>query len=577
MEIYSNIVPEKIVRDVQRRTLSIISDALGQSFGPKGSTTAIVKNLDQNEANISIEHTKDGHTIVKNIRFVYPIERSVQDLLTELTRYVVKEVGDGTTSAILLCKTVFDALCDNDNISSNPPSDTLRRINDTINAINSKILSKARECTIEDIYKIALISTNNNEEISRTIEQLYKKYGMDVYIDVGISTEVDNIVKEYDGMTFETGFTDMCFVNDKTNNTATVRNPKIYFFNDPIDTPEMLSLMDAILKNNILRAYKPGSMYEPIPTVIFCKSITPDSSSYFESIVQLMNKVEGVPLLMVSDIHQEYLFEDIAKMCGAPFIKKYLNPDLQKLDVEQGLAPTLDTICNFCGRAELVQADQLKTKVVRPAKMFNDDDEYSEEYKTMLTYLETQVQKAINEDAGITEIARTKRRLNSFKGNMIDFLIGGITLSDRNNLKASVEDAVLNCRSAATNGVGYGANFMAFQTLTEMKKDAKYANDVIVDILYTAYRNLIKILYGKSFDYDEVNDIIDQSITIGCPLNIRTNEYDHAVLSSIKSDTIVLNTIDRILATMFTCNQYVVPTPAHNPYVKWYENEGNSN
>ena len=33
-------------------------------------------------------------------------------MLTELTRYVVKEVGDGTTSAIILCKTVFDALCE---------------------------------------------------------------------------------------------------------------------------------------------------------------------------------------------------------------------------------------------------------------------------------------------------------------------------------------------------------------------------------------------------------------------------------------------------------------------------------
>ena len=104
MEIYSNIVPNDIVRDVQRRTLAVISDSLTNSFGPKGSTTAIVNNVDSEEVGISVEHSKDGHTIVKNIKFIYPIERSVQDLLTELTRHVVKEVGDGTTSAIILCR-----------------------------------------------------------------------------------------------------------------------------------------------------------------------------------------------------------------------------------------------------------------------------------------------------------------------------------------------------------------------------------------------------------------------------------------------------------------------------------------
>ena len=568
-DIISNIVPNDIVRDVQRRTLNTIADSLTNSFGPKGSTTAIVKNTDPNEANITVEHTKDGHTIVKNLQFIYPIERSVQDLLTELTRYVVKEVGDGTTSAIILCKTVFDALCDNKLLASNPPSDTLKRFDNVIKEINRRILQKGKQCTIDDMYNIALISTNNNEAISQTLLQLYEKYGLDAYIDVGVSNEVDNLVKEYDGMTLETGFANICFVNDRSNNSARVPKPRIYCFNDPIDTPEMLGFLDQILENNILRCYRQGSVYEPIPTVILCKSITPDSSSYFETVVKTMNKYPGkIPLLIVSDIHQDYLYEDIVQMCGAKFIKKYINPEIQQKDIEAGLAPTNETICEFCGYADEVRSDQLKTQVIRPAKMFDEDGEYSNDYKMMLSYLETQIQKAIEEDAGINEIARTKKRYNSFKGNMVDFLIGGVTQSDREALKASVEDAVLNCRSAAENGVGYGANFMALQTLYEMKQEPDYERDPIVDILYTAYINLTKILYTKSFNDDQTDDIINGSIINGCPLNIRTNEYDHKVLSSIKSDTIVLETINKILTLMYTTNQYLVPTPAHNVYVK---------
>ena len=527
-----------------------------------GSFTAIIKNLDKDGSTISLEYTKDGHTIINNMRFLYPIERSVQDILTELTRFIVKEVGDGTTSAIMLCRYIFDALCDNGSILNIPPFELIRYLSSAIKLISEKIMNRSRECTLDDIYNIALISTNNNEDIALTIKNVYEKFGMDVLIDVGISNEVDNIVKEYDGMTLETGFTDICFVNDKEKNRAYVRNPKVYCFYDPIDTPEMLNLLDAILQHNILRACN-SKEYDFIPTVIFGKAISPDTSSYFETVVKLMNAYPGqIPLLMVNDIHQDYLYEDISKMCGAPFIKKYINPELQRIDIEKGLAPTNETIIDFCGSAELIESDQLKTKIIRPAKMFNEDGSYSKEYTTMLTYLETQVTKCINEDAGINEIQRAKRRLSSFKGNMVDFLVGGITLADRNNLKASVEDAVLNCRSAARNGVGYGANFMALRELNQ-EKDKGNENPMF-KILYNAYYKLIYKLYSKS--YKNADTIIDISIKENCPLNIRTGKHDGKVLSSIKSDIIILEAIEKILSLMFTCNQYLIQTPNHNIY-----------
>ena len=567
MKIYSNIVPEDKVRAIQKETLNIISEALCKSFGPKGSSTAFVKNMDSKGVNIVAEHTKDGYTIIKNIQFINPIERSVQELLTSLTHYVVNEVGDGTTSAIILCKTVFDKLCDASVIIENSPADTLNRINAIVKEVSNRIIAKGRECTIDDIYNIALISTNNNEDISGSLKAIYEKYGMDVFIDVGISTESDNIVKEYDGMTLDTGYTDICFINNKQNNCSYIKNPRIYCFNDPIDTPEMTSMVETIINNNIIRAYRPNSVYEPVPTVIFCKQISPDTTSYFEKVVQLMNSQEGIPLLIVSNIHQDYLYEDISKMTGSPFIKKYLNLEMQIADQEAGLAPTIETICDFYGTADLVQADDSKTKIIRPAKMFNEDGSYSDEYNAMLSYLKTQIEKCKNEDAGVEATARAKRRYNCFKGNMVDFLIGGITTSDRNNLKAAVEDAVLNCRSAAVNGVGYGANYMAFSVLSEMKDELKYSGDAVVEILYDAYEMLLKILYSKSYSKIEVQQILTRSIFNVCPLNIRTNEYDKKVLTSIRSDVVILETISKILSLMFITNQYLVQTPAHNVYI----------
>ena len=571
--IYSNIVTEDKVREVQKETLEILANALDKSFGPMGSYTSYVKNMDKDGVNIAIETTKDGHTIIKNILFSGAIERSIQDQLVDLTRYVVKEVGDGTTSAVLLCNYIFKCLCENQAFKSAPSADIIKIFNNTIKDVQERIMNNARECTLEDIYDIALISTNNNEEISETIADMYKQYGMDVFIDVGTSTETNNIIKEYDGMTLETGFADVCFINNKTNNTCDLRNPRIYTFVDPIDTPEMLSLLDKIIYENIARAYEPRSVYEPIPTVIMCKALSPDSESRLESIIRLMNSKPGeIPLLIISDIHQDYIYHDIATMCGCKDIKKYIDTNIQKEDVEKGLAPTLDTITSFYGTADAVISDSYKTKIIRPKDMFEKDENgkevFSEKYNMMLTYLENQIKKAELEDKGYNEIGRLKRRLNSFKGNMVDFLIGGIALSDRNNLKASVEDAVLNCRSAAKHGVGYGANFMALQALSEMIKDGKYINNPIVKVLYDAYSNLFKGLYTKSIASVEEDKIVDESLKAGCPLNIRNNEYDGKVLSSIRSDVVILETINKLLTIMYACNQYLVQTPIENTYMR---------
>ena len=575
MVIPNNIVSEDKVREIQKETLDIIAKALTKSFGPKGSTTAFVKNLDQNGVNIVLEYTKDGHTIIKNIQFINPIERSVQDLLTDLTRYIVKEVGDGTTSAIILCKTIFDALLEDENLKKYPPADILSAMDSFIKDVSAQILARGKECTIDDIYNIALISTNNNTEIAGTIRSIYEQFGLDIFIDVGISTEVDNIVKQYDGMTLETGYTDPCFINMKEKKSSYIPNPKIYCFNDPIDTPEQLAFLDAILCENILEPANPNSVKEFTPTVIFCKHLTPDSSSYFETVVKLMKAHPGqIPLLIVSDIHQEYLYEDIRQMCGAPLIKKYLNPDIQKADQLQGLAPTADTIFDFCGHAEAVESDAFKTKIIRPEKMFNEDGSYSDDYNALISILEDSIQKAKDEDADQSTKYQLKRRLNSLKGNMVDFLVGGITVSDRNNLKASVEDAVLNCRSAAVNGVGYGANYMAYSTIDEYDLPEDELGRLIYEIFHKAYRNLTKILYSTIITDDkEIDDAIIKSLRNGCPMNIRTKEYDGLVKSSIKSDIVILETVGKMIGLMFTTNQYLVPTPMHNIYTDYSKSE----
>ena len=62
-----------------------------------------------------------------------------------------------------------------------------------------------------------------------------------------------------------------------------------------------------------------------------------------------------------------------------------------------------------------------------------------------------------------------------------------------------------------------------------------------------AYEKLMEELYGKIYPKDKLSTILLSSLSAGCPLNIHTDRYDQKVLSSIKSDVAILETIDKIL------------------------------
>ena len=93
-KIYSNIVKKRTLRGVQRQVLETLAESLANSFGPSGSTTCYRKEKD------IARYTKDGKTIIENINFNGPIEDSMKDDITAITRRIVTTVGDGTTSAV---------------------------------------------------------------------------------------------------------------------------------------------------------------------------------------------------------------------------------------------------------------------------------------------------------------------------------------------------------------------------------------------------------------------------------------------------------------------------------------------
>ena len=580
-ESSTNVVERDKLREIQKTTLNRVAKFISYTFGPMGSNTKIITGNDPQ--NISSKYSKDGLTVLKSIVFQDPIEASILEELIEITRHVEGEVGDGTTSTVILSSYMFALLDELQKKSNIPPYTLSEKFAKCIANVKKDIFKYKRECTLEDIYYISMISTNGNKSVSNDIQDIYKQYGMNVDLSVGISNDSDTKTKVYDGITITEGMSDPAFVNNRENNTADIPNARVYYFSDPIDTSTMIGYLDAIIYNNLYS--KVENDEEVIPTVICCPRISRDAESVLKQLVEFLYsydnaKLQKPPFCIVTDItaSDEMIMDDISNLCGCKKIKKYIDRDMYATDVEKGLAPSLENVAeNFYGKCELVVADSKKTKFINPEHMYlkNEDGSYKLDkegnkiedniYSTMVRFLETELETT-TEDAGYKGTVR--KRLSSLKANMVDYLVGGITIAERDQKKDLVEDAIKNCRSAARYGVGYAANFEGLRESMELAND--YTNKTSIDgsiynIIAKAYIETSKVLYRTVYPENKLDSIIVESLNNGYPKNIREHD-SNPVLCSIMLDVEILDTISKIVTLMVTCNQCLLQAPQLNKY-----------
>lgn len=591
INLMNNIVSGQKLKEIQSRVLNDLKNAIINSMGPAGSNSLILRG--NSDADIVAEYSKDGNKIIKSIKYQYPIEMAIKSEIENSTRYIEKTVGDGTSSVVVMSSLIFDAL-NEASISGEfgyDPYETMRLFKKCVDIISEKIRSNGRPCTLDDIYNIAYISTNGNKEVAEQIYQIYKEYGMSVFIDVSASTNENTYVKTYNGITIDAGYSDPAMINNLERNDCRIRSTStypvhIYHFAEPIDTTEQLALFTQIIETNIME--KRFKFRQPeIPTVILTPQISRDAYAYMRRIVQMLlqfgeSEYSQKPQILIvtnyAGLDENYV-DHISNLCGCKPIKKYIDEKIQKADQESGLAPTLKTVCEFYGTAGEVEADSNITRFIDPAYMYEKDSTgqiiedkngmpvYSKTYNNIINFLEAQYKSNSEQGGNIGLLGSLKRQLNAVKANMVELFIGGISISDRDSLRDLVEDAVLNTRSAAKSGVGYGANTMGFcitRNMIEQNEFDDHDMECIIKIINNAYYGIIKSLYETIFsDADVINTIIDNIYDAGGrPYNMTTREYDGLVLTSIESEPMILDTISKIVTIMYTANQAILQAPS---------------
>ena len=105
----NNVVKGERLREVQKKVLSDLAEAIIPSMGPAGSNSLVIKG--SSEADIVAEYTKDGNKIIKSVKYQEPIEMAIKSEIENATRHIEKVVGDGTSSVVVMAHNIFDGLC----------------------------------------------------------------------------------------------------------------------------------------------------------------------------------------------------------------------------------------------------------------------------------------------------------------------------------------------------------------------------------------------------------------------------------------------------------------------------------
>lgn len=615
MKLVSNVVSEKKLREAQLRGLKLFADTVKQTYGPMGGYTTYAKYVAGSKEIVGY-YTKDGFNTLKHIQCDKPIESLIKDDIRTICTQVIKTIGDGTTSATILSYLIFKGLLELQEKKNYPKRTVVEDFKKLVKEGIERIESRKKDCTLEDIYHIAYTSLNGNEDMAKIIQNVYKEAGMGVYIDVSPSNNKDTFVKIYGGMVYNAGFTNPCFINNTANGTCELTSPNIYVFESPIDTPNMTSILKMIYDKEITQKTKlinAGKMSanEMNGAVVICPVLSKDNDSYLDNLEIFYNNIQDAsrrpPFCIVTNLNNDngYLL-DIKNMTGATFIKKYIDREAYENDKIAGLAPTEETLTDFAGKAEKVIIDALDIKIINPDNLYCKDEDgklvHTEFFNNYIASLKNLLSKYEETKEELVRIAELKRRINLLNANMVDLYVGGIGTTDRMSLSDAVEDAVLNCRSAAVDGVVHGANYEGLKAYCTIHRELydeveKYRASVIspdkteltasesieltkkmiymdvAEVIYTSYEELVKQIYLPYTNNNEMQALYLIVESLGStnqdhrkPFNIITEEFDGLVLTSAKTEPAILDSISRIITTLFSTNQFLVPDPRFNIY-----------
>jgi chaperonin GroEL len=391
------------------------------TFGPRGRTVMFDKGAQP-------RLTKDGITVLNSIQYTDELKNFGAQLLKEASGKSNYAGGDGSTSTAILTTELCIAAQRllNQGIGINDLRSGFRIAKDFV--LQGLIKYKRTINNENDIFNIAKISANNDEEIAKYIAEAFNQIGDNGIVSIAdsMSRSGETAVKLTTGIEFDKGFLSSLSVNSP-NDQAIFDNPAIILASKPINNVEQIALL---LQNLIINH---------IPIVIIAPDFEEEFLAWFRE--QLSKKLISGALVLAPGVSKESISANLLDYSILMNGKVAYND----IDIEE-----FDTDEHLC-KCERIIISKGKTIIIAP-----ETDE--ERFNKHIENLQAKV-TANSTDFAYSEyeIEIIKERIAKMSGGVATILVGALTAPELSEKKDRYEDAINAVRAAISDGYIIGA------------------------------------------------------------------------------------------------------------------------
>jgi chaperonin GroEL len=484
-EVAKQLLFDDRARIKLQRGVKILADAVAVTMGPTGRNVIIDKSFGNPVV------TKDGVTVSKEVELEDPYEHMGAKLVNEVASKTSDVAGDGTTTATVLARAIYDEGLRSISLGSNPMV-VRRGIEKAVEAAIEHITNASKPVESKaEIAQVGAISANNDQKIGDLIAEAMERVGRDGVITVEEGKGNDTTLEFAEGMQFDKGYISPYFVNNPQNMTCVLENSLILIYEKKIS-----SLRDFVpLLEKVAHSGR--------PLLVIAEDVEGEALTAL-----VVNRLRGV--LNVCAVkapgfgdRRKAMLGDIAVLTGGTLLSEDLGIKLENVEIKH------------LGQAKKVEVTKDATTLIEGA-----GDKKA--IQARIQQIRTQIEQTDSE----YDREKFQERLAKLTGGVAVISVGAATEAEMKQTKARMEDALHATRAAVEEGIlpgGGVALLRAIEAVREVK--AKGDEKIGVEIVARALEAPIRQIASNSgTDGSVVADEVRQKAgNIGYDAN--TGEY----------------------------------------------------
>ena len=467
------------------RGVKTLADAVAVTMGPTGRNVIIDKSFGNPVV------TKDGVTVSKEVELEDPYEHMGAKLVNEVASKTSDIAGDGTTTATVLTRAIYEEGLRSISMGANPQ--IVRKGIEKAAAAAVEFLEKMAKPVSDrkEIEHVGAVSANNDHEIGKLIADAMEKVGRDGVITVEEGKSNVTTLDLAEGMQFDKGYISPYFVTDPAEMKSILENCYVLLFEKKIS-----SLRDMVpLLEKVARAGK--------PLLIVAEDVEGEALTAL-----VVNRLRGV--LQVCAVkapgfgdRRKAMLGDMAVLTGGELISEDLGIKLETVELNQ------------LGRVKRVEVTKDNCTLIDGAGKTED-----------IQKRVGQIRKQIEDTDSQYDREKFQERLAKLSGGVAIISVGAATEAEMKQTKARMEDALHATRAAVEEGILPGGGVALLRCIEAIEKVKTKGDEQIgVDIVIRALEAPIRQIANNGGNDGSVvaDEVKHKGTNIG--FNAVTGEY----------------------------------------------------